>query len=478
MAPLHRSPFGEPATNSSTQNEGHTGVELPARFALPLDTELTGHLLWVTTLRWFVALLVVLSGLWCTIFDVGVPGPTIMVVGVVIALYNIVILLVVQPRLNSYIINANIQISFDWVSLLVLLHLTGGLHSPAVYFFVFHVLLAAFLIPGFGCYIHALVAAVLVGSVGYLEYTGIIEHIVPIWADSSPPGGYNLLVLVGSVSIGTLLAAFFVSTIVAHLRQAEQEQANLHHELAEAIEHLDKANQELIALDEEKSRYTRMVTHQLRSPLSAIQSMLRVLLDGYTGSIDAKVVEVIGRAEKRTVKLLDTVSDLLNLAELKFQPRNLNEEPIAVEPVVAGLILKYEPTAQVRQVTIEGIIPEELTIKARAEDIERPLDNLINNAVKYSLPGGHVRIRGWADSKQVHISVEDSGIGIPREAQAQLFQEFYRSPNAKLFEPIGTGLGLVIVKRSVERWDGSVTFRSDVEQGTTFTVHFPLPQST
>ena len=453
------------------------GIEIPAQLVLPLESELTGRLSWLVHLRWGAALLVTLSGLWCTWYDVGIPGREVTAVGVTIALYNLLILLTLQRYLRNHILNANLQIGLDWLALLVLMHLTGGMHSPVLMFFIFHVLIAAILMPGRGCYWHSLIATVAIGMVGLLELVGVIPHIRPIWANLPPPGSHQLLVLVGFFGLSVFLCAFFASTISHHLRRLEQEQIDLQEKFAEAIQRLDAANQGLIAIDSQKSRYTHTVTHQLRGPLSAVHALLRVLVDGYEGEMNAKAMDIVKRVEARTVQLLDTVRDLLDFAGLDFEPREEQGEQVKLISVVSNLLEKYVPSADLRRIALDASIPDDLVILATEHDIELALDNLMGNAIKYSHSGGSVEVRGWQAEGQVHLSVRDHGIGISPEAQKQLFTEFYRAPNAKEHEPYGTGLGLVIVKRSVQRWGGSVSVQSIEGEGATFTLHFPQPQA-
>jgi len=448
-------------------------AEAGSRLALPLEIELTGRLSWFILLRWFAALLAVMAGVWSLRYNIGLPGMTIIAVGLTVALYNVFFRVILQPRLKNHVLNANLQIGADWLALMVLMHLSGGMHSPVLMFFFFHVIIAAIFIPGLGGYWHAAAATAIVGAVGWLESIGAISHVRPVWANLGPPGGFQLLVLVGSFGLAAFLSAFLTATIAEHLRQAEREQVDLQRELAGAVARLERANQDLIAMNEQRSRYTRTVTHQLRSPLSTIQAMLRVLLDGYGGTFDEKTRDVLRRVDARAVKLLETVSDLLNLAALDFQERPQAPQRVAIEPLVTGLVSRHRPAAETRKVAIESNIPEELTLNVAPEDIELALDNLISNAIKYTPSGGYVHINGRLAGDEVQISVEDTGIGIPPEAQERLFQEFYRAPNAKEFEPIGTGLGLVIVRRSAERWGGTISVTSAVNQGTTFTLCFP-----
>jgi signal transduction histidine kinase len=106
--------------------------------------------------------------------------------------------------------------------------------------------------------------------------------------------------------------------------------------------------------------------------------------------------------------------------------------------------------------------------------LDRVFDNLISNAVKYTRPGGSVRVSLEHKNNEAWVTVADTGIGIPPEAMQHMFEEFYRAPNAKEFEFEGTGLGLTIVKDLITRFGGRIAIESQPEEGTSVTVTLPL----
>jgi signal transduction histidine kinase len=115
-----------------------------------------------------------------------------------------------------------------------------------------------------------------------------------------------------------------------------------------------------------------------------------------------------------------------------------------------------------------------MTIAATNEDVDRVLNNLVSNAVKYTTSGGRVSVHLHRAQDEACLEVSDTGIGIPEESLPHLFEEFYRAPNAKAQERQGTGLGLAITKDLVTRYGGRVTVRSKVGEGTTFSVMWPI----
>jgi signal transduction histidine kinase len=461
-------------TAKATSSRRAPGRRGPLRLMLPLESELYDRLRWFVWLRSHAAILVGAAGLLCWYYDLGVDGGQIVAVGAAIAVINVVLLLTGRHVRDWPVTVAHTQISLDWIALSVLMHLTGGMNSPVLMFFIFHVIFAALLIPGLGAFIHAGLATSIVAVDGYLESTGAIDHVRLVWMGDGPPTGTHLVVLV------TFFAAvMFVSALIAwatahHLRSVERDQANLQRELAGAVRQLEAANSELIRMDEEKGNYVRTVTHQLRSPLSAIQSLLRVLVDGYGGKLEEQTMNMIQRAEYRVLALIETVSDLLRVAEFDFQPHRGDGEVVNVADTARGILLEIREKADVSGVALVDQLPPDLPVLADSEDITNALHNLIENAVKYTPEGGTVTVSGATIDTQISISVADTGIGIPPESQADLFNEFYRAANAKALQSTGTGLGLVIARRSAERWGGTIAFESDGESGTTFTLTLPL----
>lgn len=152
-------------------------------------------------------------------------------------------------------------------------------------------------------------------------------------------------------------------------------------------------------------------------------------------------------------------------------------EPVVLEEVVQRVVNRFTVPAQEKQLTLQYHKPaglSNLLVTAIPEDLDRVFNNLISNALKYTLPNGSVTISLSIYQGEARVSVEDTGIGIPEGAMQHLFEEFYRAPNAKELEREGTGLGLTIVKDIVTRFGGQISVRSEPGQGTGFTVSLPI----
>jgi len=168
------------------------------------------------------------------------------------------------------------------------------------------------------------------------------------------------------------------------------------------------------------------------------------------------------------------VNDLLDLAAGKAADPQ-EEEAVVLNSSVGRAVLSLQPRAEEKGVTLtHQACCEELVVWGTEAGLDRIFVNLVGNAIKYTPAGGRVTVAMQRLEDGIEVRVIDDGIGIPEEALPQLFQEFYRAPNAKASDEVGTGLGLAIVKDLVDRYHGCVEVESSVGQGSTFTVIFPL----
>jgi two-component system sensor histidine kinase VicK len=145
--------------------------------------------------------------------------------------------------------------------------------------------------------------------------------------------------------------------------------------------------------------------------------------------------------------------------------------------VLRDVSSRYESTAQDKGLTLRCECPGEvLNVWGDRSELDRIMNNLVSNAIKYTKKGA-VRVVAEQSDGFVRVVVADTGIGIPKDALPRLFQEFFRAKNAKVIQETGTGLGLAIVKDLVERYDGEITVDSVEEKGTTFTLSLPLAEA-
>jgi signal transduction histidine kinase len=251
-------------------------------------------------------------------------------------------------------------------------------------------------------------------------------------------------------------------------REARRLQA-IEREAAEIARSRDEAER----LNEYKSTFLLLVTHELRSPVSGAQSLVRILRRGLAGELTPQQAEVLSRVEIRLDGLLDLINDLLALAAGKAMPADQPLEAVPVQPVIRRVIESFTDEAKNKQVMIKYPSPgKPLSAWGTEDGLDTILRNLIGNALKYTPPGGKVEVTALKEGDCVKVSVADSGMGIPEEDLPHIWDEFFRAKNAHRSGIIGTGLGLSIVKQFVDRFGGQVGATSSLGKGTTFTVIF------
>lgn len=227
-------------------------------------------------------------------------------------------------------------------------------------------------------------------------------------------------------------------------------------------------------LDQLKTDFVNLVSHELRSPLSSIIMQHKVLLDGLAGELSAKQQEILSRAHDKMQGLLDLINDLLDLAKIESGHRHLEQTALDLGEVLTEVVELLRGRAEQQKITLEVSVPPDLPqIRADHRAMEEVFTNLLSNAIKYSPDGGRVRISVLSHVDYVEATVSDEGIGIEEDEVPKIFDKFYRVKHAKTRQVIGTGLGLAIVKNIIEAHRGSIGVESQVGRGTTFKVLLP-----
>jgi len=235
---------------------------------------------------------------------------------------------------------------------------------------------------------------------------------------------------------------------------------------------LARAKEEMERLDRFKTAFTLTVAHELRAPITALQSFLLAMLKGYVPSDQQQ--EILQRAIERAQELLDLVDDLLNLAAAREELTPPKRKVLSLADALEKVIPLLQAQAEEKGMTFTVEVRQRPLVEANPAQMGQLWTNLISNGVKYTPTGGQVTVileekDGWAIG-----TVEDTGIGITPEDQAKIFEEFYRTPQAKEMEHRGTGLGLPLVKRIVEGHGGTIEVKSVLGRGSRFTFRLPV----
>ena len=226
-----------------------------------------------------------------------------------------------------------------------------------------------------------------------------------------------------------------------------------------------------------KNEFIRMATHDLRNPLNIITGYTDLLKDITVP--DPQDRHILDRAiegvEVSVEKMRTLVTDLLDLIQVEMRT-DLTLEPVKLANFLEICLSGFYLMAQAKEVKLTYQPPAgDLAIALDANRMERVIDNLVSNAIKYTPAGGEVRVTVGHENGQVLIRVSDTGLGIPAEDLPHLFDAFYRVKLETHWQKEGTGLGLSVVKAVVEQHGGEVAVESELGKGSTFTVKLPSP---
>jgi signal transduction histidine kinase len=231
--------------------------------------------------------------------------------------------------------------------------------------------------------------------------------------------------------------------------------------------------EDLKSLVNTKTLFMLQTSHELRSPLSAIQSIARTMSAGYLGDLSEKQRDAVSRIERRAQILSETVSDLLSLAKGRAEVSTMKLSKVDLNKILKESAELYELALKEKNITLAlQLHDSQAVVYGNRDSLLSIVTNLLSNAIKYSPRGGQIVLRLNEREGRLVIEVKDTGMGIPRDELGKIFEEFYRTKRARSMSQVGTGLGLSIVKSKVEQHGGMIEVESEEEVGTTFRVAF------
>lgn len=232
---------------------------------------------------------------------------------------------------------------------------------------------------------------------------------------------------------------------------------------------------QVAAANEDKRRFILATTHDLRSPMTTIEQLTQVILEGYAGPLTEKQKDLLGKIKARTEHQLRLIRDLLLLAaEVNSLAASRETSSVSLAEVFDAQVAAARPGCEAKSIVLCADRDDAPMIRvAVKEDLENIVGNLLSNAVKYTPAAGKVTISLHQSNGEYRLKVEDTGIGIPKEAMPNLFKEYFRAPNAKEASPHGTGLGLALVQKLTQKYGGRIRVDSRLNEGTLFEVFLP-----
>jgi PAS domain S-box-containing protein len=230
------------------------------------------------------------------------------------------------------------------------------------------------------------------------------------------------------------------------------------------------------ALDQMKTDFVSIASHQLRTPLTGLRWYTSTLAEGHAGPLNTEQQELLKEIERCTGQMVTLVDDLLDVARLDQGTLHLELAPVRVADLLAEVVHNLDPKAQrydVRVIVDEGTASAP-PVRADKLHLTEVLFNLVDNAIRYTPEQGTVKLMARQEGGDVVISVSDTGVGIPEAERPRLFQKFSRIENPLSNRERGSGLGLYFARGVVEKHGGKIWVRSGVGKGSTFYVSLPL----
>jgi len=250
-------------------------------------------------------------------------------------------------------------------------------------------------------------------------------------------------------------------------------QARSRDEVGQLAAAFNRMTAELEDLERSRRDLVANVSHELKTPITAIRAHLENLADGVEVA-DPRTLQLMLTQTERLGRLVDQLLDLSRLesGEVPFQV-----EVVPVAPLVSRVISEISMGRSISDVRIDDDVPPHLAAEADAERIHQVLFNLVDNAVRFTPPGGEIRVTARPDGGRVHVSVTDTGVGISPEHLPRVFERFYRVDPARSRDDGGTGIGLAVARSIVEAHGGRIVAKSDPGHGSAFTFDLPAVEA-
>lgn len=248
-----------------------------------------------------------------------------------------------------------------------------------------------------------------------------------------------------------VVSVFIANTIAHELYKREQELKIT----------LDKLHQ----AEKAKQKYTMGVVHEIKTPIVAVQSFLDIVIQKFAGNVSEQAEDKLKKARIRSEEAINTINDVLSISKLKLLD-SITPEESKLELLIENVISHFRTNIEYKNIDIkirDERIPQK-SVFADAKLIELAFSNIIGNAVKYTPKNGRIEILvSELNEDNILIEISDSGIGIPEQDINKVFNDFYRSSNAKEIKIEGSGLGLSVVKQIVEQHNGLISAESPSE---------------
>lgn len=362
-----------------------------------------------------------------------------------------------------------VQMVLDLSALMLLVYFTGGIETPLFMLFVFHMIIGSLILPGTVIYTIAISVVFIFFGMVLGEYHNLISHHAVAGLLQTPLYNNFKFIVTYSIVFGfvILMSVVLANKIANQLYLMEQK-------LVESLEQLNAA-------EVEKQNYVIGVVHEIKTPLSAVNSYLDVILQGFLGPVNEKILAKLQRVRARSAEAIQLTNDVLKVSKLRLLDE-IKKEEIKVRDILSSVLKKQRANFDRKKVKLHFKDNRKIRSKILGDKLllEIAFSNLVSNALKYIEDEGVIEIILDEKEKGIQLEVCDNGIGIPEKDIEKIFDDFYRASNIRSKGYEGTGMGLSIIKHIVEKHNGTIEVQSPSrlastnKPGASFIVFLPL----
>jgi signal transduction histidine kinase len=369
-----------------------------------------------------------------------------------------------------------VGIFIDMAVVTTIVHFTGGITSVFLPLYLLQIVGTNVQFSRLAGPINFIVGTALFTLLFFLEKYGIFIHYTPF---NVAPDLHENFAYIAATGV-TLVVLMAVSTyrsgyVVRSLQRVENELAQANEDLAVANRTFQTSNQRLKDLDQMKTEFISVASHQLRTPLSAIKWSLKMLIDKDLGPLTIEQEDMLLKGYQSNERMIALINDLLNVSRIEEGKMTFAFKVEDLDPIIREIVEDAQHLAAEKHIALT-YVPETQplpNVLADKQKLQLALQNLIDNALKYTSVGGIIGVQARTQQGELVVSVQDTGVGIPVNQHTRVFSKFFRGDNVMRMQTEGTGLGLFITHDIIVQHKGRIWFESNEGRGTTF--YFALP---
>ena len=418
---------------------------------------------WFINLRWFLIFIIFTIIEISNITNYAIGINQLYLLTAILVVLNIVYIFFDKyfpfTTIKQELAFAEMQMLIDIFIISFITHYVGGIRNPFYFVYLIHIVISGIMFQRWMPYINSIFTVIALTTWTVLEYYRVVP-IYPITIQRLTISELAISLL--SFTFLIFAITYIIMDFVSRFRRMKKV--------------MDEKSELLKITMEERDKIFRFTAHELKSPLTTMRSILAIaqMLHGIPHEKD-RLKDMISRAEQRNDQVLEMVKDMIEITHFKQDKENKMKKKINWGEYIENHVIVVKEYAETKKILLNyhnETFERELVITV--DSMNKIVNNLINNAIRYTPDKGQVDVTAFVNSKNFGIYVKDTGIGMTPIDKSKVFDEFFRSSEARKMEKIGTGLGLSLVKEIVEKQGGNISVESELGKGSEFKVVMPI----